>query len=119
MIKEPDRCNSCGKELKEEDGEFVGDYHFYNLVLPHTQCINLCKDCRTQLEKPPEIIQIRGIPFEQAKKEIAEYCANLKDEEVIYPSEIVNILKLDLEQIMRAVDELIKEGKIEIAKEEK
>ena len=117
MTKEDiDRCNSCGRELKEEDGEFLGDYEFCNDL--HVQCINLCKDCRTSLEEPPDIIVIRDIPFEQAKKEIAEYCANLKGEEIIYPSDIVNILKLDLEQAFKAVDELIKEGKIEIAVEE-
>ena len=115
MTKEIDRCNSCGIELKEEDDEFVGDYIFSNLA--YTQRINLCKECRTNLEKPPEVIEIRDIPFEQAKIEIAEYCKNLKDEEIIYPSEIVNIMKLDLEQAMKAVDELIKEGKIEIAEE--
>lgn len=117
MTKEVDRCNSCGRELKEEDGEFVGDYEFCNDL--NVQCINLCKECRANLEKPPEIIEIRDIPFEQAKKEIAEYCASLKGEEVVYPSEIMDILKLDLKQTVKAVDELIEEGKLEMAEEEK
>ena len=116
MTKELDRCNSCGKELKESDGEFLGDYEFCNDL--NVQCINLCKECRTSLEEPPEIIEIRDIPFEQAKKEIDEYCANLKDKEIVYSSEIMDILKLDLEQTVKAVEELIKEGKLEIAEEE-
>ena len=116
MTEEANRCNLCGKELKESDGENWADYEYKNEL--NAQCIYLCKECRTSLKTPPEIIQIRDIPFEQAKKEIAEYCANLKDKEIIYPSDIVNTLKLDLEQTIKAVDELIKEGKIEIAEEE-
>ena len=65
-------------------------------------------------EESSEIIEIRYIPYEQVKKELAEYYDNLKDGEVAYPSDVSFILKLDLEQTMKAVDELIKEGRMEV-----
>ena len=109
-------CNLCGIELKEEDGEFLNDYEFCNEL--RTQYINLCKECSKRLEKPPEIIIIRDIPYEQVKKEIDDYYFNLKVGEVAYPSDVSLILKLDLEQTMKAVDELIEEGRLGVEEEE-
>ena len=110
-------CNSCGKELREEDGEFLTDYEFCNEL--RTQYINLCKECCKNLEEPPEIIVIRDIPYEQVKKEIAEYYESLKDGEAAYPSDVSLILKLDFEQTIKAVDELIEEGVLEVLEEGK
>lgn len=59
------------------------------------------------------IIDVKDIPFEEAKKKIHE---NYKthENEAVYPDEIADELGLDLKITMRAVEELLKEDKLEV-----
>ena len=67
-----------------------------------------------KLETPPETcIEIRDIPFHQAKEEIAVYSKD-HDGEEIYPSDIQKMLGIEFSDAMRACDELAAEGKIKV-----
>ncbi len=59
-----------------------------------------------------EIMQLREITDEQAKKELLEYIIG---KERIYPSDIADALRLPLDQIFRIVNELFTEGRVEEA----
>ena len=63
----------------------------------------------------PKISVFEEISREEAKKRISE-CLN-EIEEKIYPSEIAEQLRIDYELCVEVIEELLKEGKIEIAKE--
>jgi len=54
------------------------------------------------------VLELR-IPDEKAKKEILDY---FKSHEVVYPSDIGTNLHLDMEQVLRVLDELKVEGAI-------
>ncbi|MCL2116118.1 MAG: hypothetical protein FWH29_07845 [Methanobrevibacter sp.] len=60
--------------------------------------------------KAIEVINIRDIDYETAKKEVLEYH---ETHETAYISEISENLKLDLSLTVNIIDELIKKGKIE------
>ncbi len=60
-----------------------------------------------------EVIVLRTIPREQAKKEILDL---LDKYDKLYYGDIAEQLRLDLEQVVEIVGELEKEGKIEEAK---
>lgn len=60
------------------------------------------------------IIDVKDIPFEDAKKKIHGYY-KAHDNEAVYPDEIADELGLDLKVTMRAVEELLKENKLEVA----
>ena len=57
-----------------------------------------------------EIINLRDISIDEAKREILEY---LKRKDIAYPSDIADELKLDLKTTVQAIKELWQEGKIE------
>lgn len=60
--------------------------------------------------KGMEIIQIRNIPKEEAKREIIEY---IKGKNKVYASDIADELRLELSLTFEIIDELFKEEKIE------
>ena len=60
------------------------------------------------------IIDVKDIPFEEAKKKIYEYY-KAHENEAVYPDEIADELELDLKITMEAVEELLKEDKLEVA----
>lgn len=60
--------------------------------------------------KGMEIIQIRNISKEEAKREIIEY---IKGKNKVYASDIADELRLDLSLTFEIIDELFKEEKIE------
>ncbi len=59
-----------------------------------------------------EIMELRVIADEQAKKELLEY---IKGKERVYPSDIADVLRLPLEQVFRIVSELFSEDRVEEA----
>jgi len=60
-----------------------------------------------------EIIQLRNVSKEKAKKEILEY---IKGKDRIYPSQIAEDLRLDLSMTFEIINELFTEGKLEDVK---
>lgn len=60
--------------------------------------------------KGSEIMELREMTDEQAKKELLEY---IKGKESIYPSDIADALRLPLEQVFRIVNVLFTEGRVE------
>ena len=60
-----------------------------------------------------EIIQLRNVSKEKAKKEIFEY---IKGKDRIYPSQIAEDLRLDLSMTFEIINELFTEGKMEDVK---
>lgn len=60
----------------------------------------------------PKVVVIEEISREEAKKRISE-CLNEIDEK-IYPSEIAERLHIDYDLCVEIIEELLKEGKIEI-----
>ncbi|MGD2247038.1 MAG: hypothetical protein PVF58_01430 [Candidatus Methanofastidiosia archaeon] len=62
------------------------------------------------------IIDIREITIEEAKKIILEFYES-HDTQSIYPSEVADELGLDLKTTAKAIDELLKEEKLEVANE--
>lgn len=61
-----------------------------------------------------KVIDVEDIPFEEAKKKIYEYYKT-HENEAAYPDEIADELRLDLKVTIKAVDELLKEDKFEVA----
>lgn len=62
------------------------------------------------------IVDVREITIEEAKKIILEYYES-HDTQSIYPSEIADRLNLDLKTTVKAIDELLKEEKLEVINE--
>jgi DNA-binding MarR family transcriptional regulator len=62
------------------------------------------------------IIDIREITIKEAKKIILEFYES-HDTQSIYPSEVADELGLDLETTAKAIDELLKEEKLEVVNE--
>lgn len=62
------------------------------------------------------VIIVREIPYEEAKKIVEEYLAK-KEGEILYPSEIAEALQLPYDQVHEIVLELIEEGKVKIAED--
>ena len=60
-------------------------------------------------EVTEEVIMLRSISREQAKKEIMEL---LDKSDKLYYSDIAEALKLDLEQVVAIIEELEAEGKV-------
>lgn len=58
------------------------------------------------------VIDVKDIPFEEVKKKIHEYYKT-HEKESVYPDEVADELDLDLKVTMRAVEELLKENKLE------
>lgn len=61
---------------------------------------------RARLEEMSYVLDLRNIPDEKAKGEILDY---FKSHEIVYPSDIGTNLHLDMEQVLRILDELKKE----------
>lgn len=57
-----------------------------------------------------EIINLREISVEEAKREILQL---LKNKDLAYPSDVADELRLDLKTTIKAIKELWQEGKIE------
>lgn len=62
--------------------------------------------------KGSEIMELREITDNQAKKELLEF---IKGKESIYPSDIADALRLPLEQVFRVVNKLFSEDRVEEA----
>ncbi|MGC1120834.1 MAG: hypothetical protein WBA22_07045 [Candidatus Methanofastidiosia archaeon] len=62
------------------------------------------------------VVDVREITIEEAKKIILEYYES-HDTQSIYPSEIADRLNLDLKTTVKAIDELLKEEKLEVINE--
>lgn len=62
--------------------------------------------------KGSEIMELREISDNEAKKELLEF---IKGKESIYPSDIADALRLPLEQVFRTVNELFKDARVEEA----
>lgn len=60
-----------------------------------------------------KVIDVEDIPFEKAKKKIYEYY-RIHENEAVYPDEVADELGLDLRVTMKAVEELLKEDRIEV-----
>ncbi|MCR4369437.1 MAG: ribbon-helix-helix domain-containing protein [archaeon] len=58
-----------------------------------------------------EVIYLRDVDYETAKKEILEYYQHHKE---AYYDEIANDLRLDLEMTVKIVNELVREKKVEV-----
>ena len=58
-----------------------------------------------------DFIEIRDIPYAQAKREIAKYFRDNDGQEIDY-IEIVDDLRLPLPQVVKVCEDLEKEGKI-------
>jgi hypothetical protein len=58
-----------------------------------------------------DCVEIREIPYEQAKDEIARFFKD-HDGESYYPSDLMEILGIDIDTAIHACDELESEGKI-------
>lgn len=61
--------------------------------------------------KGMEIVQVRGIPKEEARKEILKY---IKRKDRVYASDIADELRLDLSLTFEIIDELFKEDALEV-----
>ena len=59
-------------------------------------------------------MSVREVTIEEAKRMIYEFLET-HDSQSIYPSEVADRLGLDLKTTVRAVDELLKEEKVEVA----
>ena len=62
------------------------------------------------MEAPQKIINVRNLPFNEVKEEVLEL---IQRKESIFYSEISNELKLSIEDVVKACEELEKEGKIQ------
>jgi hypothetical protein len=63
-----------------------------------------------------KVINVRETTIEEAKKMIYQYYES-HDTQSIYPSEAADELNLDLETAVKAIDELLEEGKLEVVSE--
>ncbi|MDI6639715.1 MAG: ribbon-helix-helix protein, CopG family [Methanocellales archaeon] len=61
--------------------------------------------------KGMEIVQVRDIPKEEARKEILEY---IKGKDRVYASDMAAELRLDLSLTFEIIDELFKEDALEV-----
>ena len=68
----------------------------------------VASEIRARFHSELERIVIRDVPYEQAKKEVHDYVLS---HGLVWPGDMVQDLQLDLEVIMRAVKELMAEGK--------
>ncbi len=60
-----------------------------------------------------KVIDVEDIPFEKAKKKIYEYYKT-HENEAVYPDEVADELGLDLKVTIEAVEELLKEDRLEV-----
>ncbi|HID26407.1 MAG TPA: hypothetical protein EYP22_00950 [Methanosarcinales archaeon] len=67
---------------------------------------------RTKLQEF-EFVFVRDIDFEIAKKEVLEF---VKKKPKVYADEIAKELDLDIETVIKAIDKLIEEKELEVAK---
>ena len=56
-----------------------------------------------------QVIDVRNVSEEKAKKEIIEY---LKSHKKTYPSDIAEALQLDFDTVISVVKELVREGRL-------
>jgi len=58
------------------------------------------------------VVEVHEKPIDEIRKLVLEY---YNTHEVAYPDEVAEILKVDLRKVIEVVDQLIEEGKIEVA----
>lgn len=58
-------------------------------------------------------VDVEDIPFEKVKEKIYEYY-KIYENEAVYPDEVADELGLDLKVTMEAVEELLKEDRLEV-----